>query len=132
MKKTLFAVAALGLAGCVPHRDVAVAEVPKLLKLDEVMDVQSTVADPQFKKIGRPSYGDADWAAFADVGARIQATSLHFKDFSKGPDFDALAMQLNAHARELADAANAKDAAAASKALAEMKDTCKTCHKRFK
>jgi soluble cytochrome b562 len=131
--RLVFLAATLSLVGaCVPHRDVPVTEVPKLAKLVEVMDVQGTVMDPQFKKIGQATYGDADWTAFADAGARIQATSMHIKDFSKGPAFDALAMQLNAHAKELADAAGAKDAAAASKALAEMKATCKTCHKQFK
>ena len=34
--------------------------MPKLTKLDDVMDVQATVADPQFKKIGRGSYSDAE------------------------------------------------------------------------
>jgi hypothetical protein len=130
--RLLFVVAALSLAGCVPHRDLGADQIPTLAKLDDVMDVQATVADPQFKKIGQPSYSDADWAGFIDAALRIDVASAHLKDFSKGSDFDALAMQLNQHAKELAVAANAKDAPGASKALAEMKDTCKACHKKFK
>src|SRR3954447_27041026 len=130
MRALALGLATLALAGCFPKRDLPASEVPKLAKLEEVMDVQATVMDPQFKKIGQPTYSDADWAAFADASARVQATSTKIKDFSKGPEFDALAMQLNTRAGERGDAANAKDAAASSKALAEMKDPCRTCHKK--
>src|SRR4051812_36818861 len=88
----------LSLAGCVPHKDVAADQIPSLTKLDDVMDVQGTVMDPQFKKMNKGTYTDQDWAGFADAGNRIQATSLKIKDFSKGPDFDTLAMQLNGYA----------------------------------
>src|SRR5205807_1515729 len=73
------------LSGCAPKRNVPSSEVPKLTKLDDVMDVQATVADPQFKKIGQASYGDTDFAAFADRADRIVATTAKLKDFSKGP-----------------------------------------------
>jgi cytochrome c556 len=84
------------------------------------------------KKAGESSYADADYNAFAKVSERIQATSLKIKDFSQGPEFDALAMQLNAKAGALGKAAAAKDAAAASQALTEMKATCKDCHSKFR
>jgi cytochrome c556 len=131
MRPTLIA-CALFVCACVPQRNLPPDQINQLTKLEQVMDVQSTIADPQFKKIGLPSYTDADFAAFADVGARIQTTSAKVKQFSKGPGFDQLANQLSDHAKALADAAAAKDAAAASKALADMKATCKTCHKQFK
>lgn len=119
--------------GCAPpHRDTPVAEIPKLTKLDDVMDTQATVADPQFKKIGMASYTDADWMAFSDCADRIQATSIKLKEFSKGAGFDALALQLHDKAAALASAAQAKNAAGASQALADMKATCKTCHKQFR
>jgi hypothetical protein len=132
MRALLIAAAGLAVAGCVPHKDVPASEVPKLARLSDVMDVQGTVMDPQFKKIGQATYSDADWAGFTDASTRLQATTTHIKDFSKGAEFDALAMELNTHARELGDAANAKDAAASSKALTSMKATCKTCHKKFR
>jgi hypothetical protein len=122
----------VAVAGCVPHRDLQPDQIDKLGKLDDVMDVQATVADPQFKKIGGIAYADADWAAFADLGSRIQATSHKALQFSKGPGFDALANQLHAKAEALSAAATAKDAKAASDALAEMKATCKECHSKFK
>ncbi len=134
-----FALSALGFAlafGCAPPKlSTPIADIPKLKTLAEVMDNQATVADPQFKKIGQASYGDEDFTAFAEVGERIQATSTKIKDFAKekgGQQFEDLANQLNAHAKELAAAAGAKDSAAAGKALADMKSTCKTCHSLFR
>jgi hypothetical protein len=123
---------ALGGAGCVPHRDLPPDQIEKLGKLDEVMDVQATVADPAFKKIGAPAYSEQDWALFADVGNRIQVTSRKAHQFSKGPEFDKLADQLHSTAEKVSAAATAKDGGAASGALAEMKATCKECHSRFK
>src|SRR5262249_6689880 len=120
------------LCGCAPTRNVPSSEVPKLTKLEEVMDVQATVADPQFKKIGQASYGDADFAAFSDLADRILATTAKLKDFSKGAGFDALAVQLHDHAAALGQAASAKDSAKSSGALAEMKATCKECHSKFR
>ncbi len=132
MRIALVLVLSLAGAGCVKKNNLPADEIPKLKTLAEVMDVQSTIADPQMKKAGQASYTDADWTAFADVGARLQATSTKVKEFTKGPEFVAFADQLNAKARALADAAGAKDAAGASKALTEMKDTCRACHKKFK
>lgn len=117
---------------CAPKRDIPVEQIPKVASLEELMDVQATVADPQFKKIDAASYGDADWAAFTDAGSRIQATSTKAKEFSKGPGFDALADRLNEKAKALSAAAAAKDQKAASLALTEMRATCKECHSQFK
>ena len=129
----LAAAFALAAVHCgAPITNTPVNDIPKLTSLETVMDNQATVADPQWKKIGETSYVDADWTAFALVSERIQATSLKTKDFSKGPDFDALAMKLNEKAKALGTAAAAKDAAGASGALAEMKATCKECHSKFR
>ena len=123
--------AALG-TGCVKKNNLPAAEIPKLTKLADVMDVQATIADPQLKKAGQASYSDADWTDFADAGARLQVTSFKIKEFSKGPEFNVLADQLNAKAKALYDASQSKNALAASAALTEMKETCRTCHKKFK
>ena len=128
---------ALGLSSlaalaCVPKRDLPPDQIEKLGKLSEVMDVQATVADPQFKKIGAASYADADWAGFADMATRIQVTSRKIHQFSKGPEFDTLADRLHSGAEALAAATTAKDARAATATLAEMKATCKACHSKFK
>jgi cytochrome c556 len=127
MRIATFVVVAM-VASCAPALNTPLADIPKLTKLAQVMDNQSTTADPQFEKMGRPSYTDPEFAAFAETASRIDATSLKIKDFSKGADFDALAMRLNEKAHALADAARAKDAGAASAALSEMKATCKQCH----
>lgn len=128
----LAAVAAAALAGCAPKLSTPLADIPKLTSLDAVMDNQSTIADPQWGKIGATSYTDADYTAFSAVAERIQITSLKIKDFSKGPEFDALAMKLNEKAKALGAASSAKDAKAAGAALGEMKATCKECHSKFK
>jgi len=117
---------------CVPHRDLPPDQIEKLDKLDDVMDVQATVADPQFKKIGQPAYTDEDWAAFADMSSRLQVTSKKIHQFTKGPEFDKLADDLHAKAEQLGTAASAKDAKAASDTLEGMKATCKACHSKFK
>jgi cytochrome c556 len=127
-----FSLFAAAPAACVPKRDLPPAEIQKLGRLKDVMDVQATVADPRFSKIDEASYTDTDWAAFADVGERIQVTSTKIKEFSKGPEFDALADRLHQKAEALSAAASAKNARGASSALAEMKATCKTCHKKFR
>ena len=133
MRSPVLLVLAALAAACVPHRDLPPDQIEKLDKLSDVMDVQATIADPQFKKIDDyASYGDADYAAFADVGNRLQVTSAKIHQFSKGPDFDHLADELHGHARQLATAASAKDARAASGALASIKATCKECHSKFK
>ena len=120
------------LAACSPPKlTTPIADIPKLTTLDAVMDNQATVADPQWGKIGAASYTDADYTAFAELSDRIQATSLKTKDFSKGPEFDALAQRLHDRAKSLGAAAAAKDAKASSAALGEMKATCKECHSKF-
>ena len=126
--------AALPLASCGPPvMNTPVNDIPKLATLEEVMDNQATTADPQFKKIGEESsYTDADYQAFTAASERITATSQKIKDFSKGPEFDALATRLGENAKALGEAAQRKDAAGSSGALASMKATCKECHSKFR
>ena len=134
LASTILSLASLfALASCGPPKNYTPADqVPKLPTLKEVMDVQATAADPQFKKMDDASHGDDDFAQFADTATKIDATSKHIKDFSKGPEFDAFADQLNAKAALLAKAAAAKDAAGANAALQDMKATCKACHSQFR
>ncbi len=127
-----FAVVAVVLSACVPHSDLPADQIEKLGKLAEVMDVQATISDPQFKKIDAESYADADWAAFADMASRLQVTSKKIHEFSKGPEFDKLADDLHAQAEALGKTAAAKDAKATSAGLASIKATCKACHSKFK
>lgn len=114
--------------GCVPYSNPPAADIPKLATLKDVMDSNATIADPTWSKIGDESYSDADYATFLDVGTRIQALSDRAKTFSKGAEFDRYADQLKAKAADLAKAAEAKDRNLSSKALEEMKATCKACH----
>ena len=132
---TLLSTVVLGLSvvSCGPPKNNApVDQIPKLEKLDDVMDVQATTADPQMKKRDQTTFTDDDYAQFAETAQKIDATSKRVKNFSKGPEFDAFADQLNGTAVSLGKAAAAKDAAGASAALKEMKATCAACHKKFK
>jgi hypothetical protein len=127
------AAAAAALLHCGPPiRNTPIDDIPKIKSLDELMDNQATTADPQMRKAAQTSFGDDDWPAFAQASKRIQATSLKIPEFSKGPEFDHFAHELNVQAKALGDAAAAKDAAAASAALTGMKAACKQCHSKFK
>lgn len=115
-----------------PIRNTPVAEIPKIATLAEVMDNAATTADPQFGKRDNATFTDDDYKGFTEASERIGALSLKIKDFSKGPDFEALAMKLHGHAESLGKAAAAKDAAASGQALKDMKATCKECHSKFR
>jgi cytochrome c556 len=131
--RPLLALPLLLLASCGPKTVYTDADVPKMTDLGDVMWSQAQVMDPQFKKIGRATYNDEDYAAFVAAAGRLKLTTARIKEsFSKGPEFNQFADQLSAHASELADAATAKDPARASTALKESKATCKACHAKFK
>jgi soluble cytochrome b562 len=130
--RTWIPVTLLLIGGCAAKKNTPIEEIPKLQKLSDVMDNQSTTADPLFKKMGQGSYSDAEFSQMADAAARLAATSAKIKDFSKGAGFDALALQLTEKARALGEAAQAKNAANAATALREMKATCRECHQKFR
>ncbi|MGZ3454306.1 MAG: cytochrome c [Polyangiales bacterium] len=117
---------------CVPKNYTPTEQVPNVVKIKDLMDIQATAADPQFKKIDAASFSDEDWGQFKELSRKIDATSKKLKSFSKGAGFDALADRLNEKANALGKAAEGKDAPAAKTALAEMKDTCKECHSQFR
>lgn len=134
MSRLLFALAAcaLSIACSPPHSDLPPDQIEKLDSLSKVMDVNATIADPQFGKSGQASYTDQDWAAFTDMATRLQVTAKKAHQFSMGKDFDTFADALGHKAQTLGDAATAKDAKAASDALVAIKATCKACHSKFK
>jgi Cytochrome C' len=125
-------ISALLFIGCAAKQSTPLEEIPKLTKLADVMDNQSTVADPLFKKMNQTAFTDDEFKAMEDASARLQVTAPKIKDFTKGPEMTALATRLGEKAVALGTAAKAKDAAAASTALKEMKATCKECHSKFK
>jgi hypothetical protein len=131
--RTIALAAVVLFAACAPKKNTPLGDIPQLKTLEEVMDNQSTTADPEFAKIGKDTYGDADFAAFATASSRIQATSLKIKDFANGrAEFEAIAVRLNDRAKALGTAAAAKDGASAKVALKEMKAACKDCHSKFR
>src|SRR5262245_13135368 len=81
MRTTLLAALASCLAACASTLNTPLSDIPKLTKLDQVMDNQATAIDPQFKKIGQASFTDAELTEIAQAAERLQATSLKIKDF---------------------------------------------------
>lgn len=131
--RTPFLFAALALASCHAAMSTPLAEIPKLATLEAVMDNQATAIDPMFKKIGQAKLDDAELAAMSAAAERIQATSLKTKDFSKGrAEFEAITAKLHDKAKALGAAATAKDAAAVSASLTDMRALCRECHSKFR
>lgn len=119
--------------GCAaPKKEVTPEQVQGLTKLDEVMAAQATYADPLMKKRDQPAFTDAEFAAMIDASARLQATSMKTKEFSKGPGFDELAARLHGQAEALGAAGQAKEADKARAALTAMKEICKECHSKYR
>ena len=93
---------------------------------------QATVMDPLFKD--RP---ELDWprrglgGADGGVDARAGDQPRESRTFSKGAEFDALAMKLNQQAAELGNTYAGKEAGRRA-ALGNMKATCKECRKKFR
>lgn len=129
-----FIALAATLCGCPPSHQFTAAEIPKLTTLGDLMWAQAQATDPQFKKIGRAGgFEDGDYAAFTAAAERVFAVSARVKkEFSKGPEYDEWVDHLDMHAHELAEAAAARNAQAADRALSEMKAACKGCHSKFR
>jgi cytochrome c556 len=131
-------VCAFALAACPAKKDTPLEEIGKLPTLKDVMDTQSTIADPLFKKIGKERYQDKEklddeiWGKLADASARINATSVRIREWTKGAEFDALANRLTSKADALARAVDAKETNTVNTILKDMKATCKECHQRFR
>ncbi len=120
-------------AGCRSARLLSNAEIPASQNIKDVMWTQAELADPAFKKISAPIYTDADWVALIATGKRLQISSAKIKrDFSKGPDWNALADHLSNGASGLTTAAEARDGKAVTAALIATRNSCRACHKQFK
>jgi cytochrome c556 len=121
------------LMACGPKTVFTDADVPKMVKLEDVMWSQAQAMDPQFKKMGNATFSDDDYTQLSAAGGRLKLTTAKVKEsFSKGPEFNQFADTLAQHADELIAAAGAKDAAKAKAALQAAKDTCKACHAKFR
>ena len=126
-----------GSAGCVPKpkKEYTVEQVKELDSLEELMRVQAQTADPQFNHIGQSSITDAEYAAIADAGRRLQATSETLRtrhSQNRPPSFVTYASRLHELSAELVAATEAKDVAKTSTTLTSIRETCRTCHKEHR
>ena len=126
--------------GCSPpKRDLDESGVLSLTSRQEIMWFQATVADQGFaiakrKETTPDRLTETDLALFADMGRRIPWGAKRLKEtaFSKGPEFDRFAADLEARAADLADASRAKDGTKCIAAALSMKGVCAGCHKKFR
>jgi hypothetical protein len=127
---------ALAILACAaPTRDLDTQEIEAITELEELMYVKATVADPRFKLakgLGQRPLTDEEWAAFVDMGARLQVTSRHGLRFSMGPGFDAYLSTLGEQATALEAAARDHDRAATVELALSIKGTCAACHDDFR
>ncbi len=129
MNRTFVASALLAvLSACAKPMDVPLADIPKLASLPEVMQGFETVAGRHWSQAGDSSFNDAEFAALKEDAGKIGALTERAKNFSRGPNFDKHVGTMTSLSAALATASDAKDGAAAGKAIADMKATCKACH----
>ena len=74
--------------GCAKKQSTPLEQIPKLTKLEDVMDNQATVADPLFKIMNATSFTDDQFKSMEDASARLQVTAPKIKDFAKGTGDD--------------------------------------------
>jgi cytochrome c556 len=118
-----------------PKKDYDAKQIASVGSLDELMDVQATVADPRFKlarKLKGKELNDAQFAEFVDMGSRLGATSKRLEYFSKGPGFDQYVKKLATQAAELEKAARGRNGPATTDTALAIKNTCAACHGEFK
>ena len=132
----LWAAVPLLLVCCsVPVRDYTVEQIGVVEKLDELMHVQATVADPRFKLAAARAgqdLTDEEWGQFADMGTRLTATVRRIAKFSKGADFDRWNAQLGDQAARLRRLVRERQRDASLQLVGEMRKTCADCHRQFK
>lgn len=136
-RRLLVAAAALALvvACAAPQRDYTIDQIAEVDNLEELMDVQATVADPRFKlarSLEGQDFSDEDWAQFADMATRLQATTERCKKFSPGADFDRWNLDLQQQAIKLTTAVKARNSATSLKLVGGMRKTCAACHRKYK
>ncbi len=135
MHRIYFAVAlAIATASCLPppKKAYSAEEIGGIDSLEELMRVNASKADPLFGIRDQTSFTDDEFARMVDAGAKIEASGTRSAGFAGTGDYDDgfadFSNKLSAQGKALADAGTAKDAAAASKALNDMRGTCKGCH----
>jgi hypothetical protein len=120
-----------------PQKAYSPAEISGIESLEELMRVNASKADPLFGKREQASFTEAEFASMADTGVMVEASGNRIAErFGGQGEYDdgfvAYAKALAGHGKALADAAGSKDAAAAGKALTDMRNTCKACHGVYK
>ena len=126
----------LVLAACAPpKRDFNAEQIANVQDLEELMYVQATVADPRFS-LARDKTAeeltDDDYAAFLDMGTRLQLTSKRLAEWARSRGFEEYAKEQGTKAADVAALAKARDGAAVLRAVLSVRDTCAACHGEFR
>lgn len=137
--RTLFAALLLTLAAtsCRPPgmSHVPTDQILAVNELDRLMWVQADTADPRFdlaEDVDPKTYTAKQLGEFVDMGVRMQLTSQRLIGMSKEDGFKALAGEQQKKAAQLEKVARAGDGPGAAKLALSVRETCRTCHKKYR
>jgi hypothetical protein len=130
------AVLLVSLVSCSPpRRDYDEATIAGVDDLEELMDVQATVADPRFRRAREVAEGSltaADFPEFVDMGRRLAATGRRLAAFGKAPRFLAYGAEQVRLATELTRVAQAGDGPETARVALAIRQVCADCHQEFR
>jgi len=139
MRIFLFSIGLLVATGCRPAglEHVPTEKISTVDDLSTLMWVQADTADPRFDladdlKDDPSAMNDETARAFIDMGVRLQATGKRLEHFTMGPDFVTWAKEMTSKAATLEKAARGGDGATAVAQVLSIRETCRTCHKKYK
>ncbi len=122
------------VACSVPHRDYSIDQIRAVEDLEELMDVQATVADPCFdlvEDLADQELSDAHWSRFQDMGTRLQATAARAVEFTMGKDYDRWNDDMSRHAAALVQSAAKRDKAGSFADIKAIQKSCRDCHDQY-
>ena len=126
----------VALGGCRPPglEFVPTDKIDQVNDLSELMWVQADSADPRFDLAEdiEDSMTDAQAREFIDMGVRLQASGKRLVHFSMGPDFTGWSNELVTKAAALEKAARSGDAKESARLALSVRNTCRTCHDKYK
>lgn len=125
------------VAACVPAPKKAYTadEARTLEDLSELMRINAKTMDPLFSIEDAESYTEAQYDQMTEAAALAEATSEAVKTkhaLTRSPAFASYAGMMNAKAKELAAASEAREAEAAGAAIRGIHEACRGCHSEFR
>ncbi len=125
------------VAACVPSPKKAYTadEARSLEDLTELMRISAKYMDPLFGIEDAESYTEAQFDQMSEAAGFAEATSEAVQkkhSLTRSPAFASYAGIMNAKAKELAAASEAREAEAAAAAIRGIHEACRSCHSEFR